>query len=156
MKKKVMLGLAMCSALLMGTASASVPNDELVVGGIEYGASAEYVRSVYGEPTEVEVKPDQAFYNGSAVEYEYGDSFELFLLDSQVRRIEIDRHNGIKTKAGIEVGSTLAQVKAAYGEPDKVRHDKYIYYSQDRSDIGFVFEIEDDKVHEIEMGYIFQ
>lgn len=156
MKKKAMLGLSMCSALLMGTASASVPNDELVVGGIEYDASAEYVRSVYGEPTEVEVKPDQEFYNGSAVEYEYGDSFELFLLNSQVRRIEIDRHNGIKTKAGIEVGSTLAQVKAAYGEPDKVRHDKYIYYSQDRSDIGFVFEIEDDKVHEIEMGYIFQ
>lgn len=154
--KKLALSLAVGSALLMGTASAAVPNDALVVGGIEYGASAEYVRSVYGDPTEVETKPQQEFYNGTAIEYEYGDSFELFLLDNQVRRIEVDRHNGIKTKAGIEVGSTLAEVKAAYGEPDKIRHDKYIYYSQDRSDIGFVFEIENDKVHEIEMGYIFQ
>ena len=32
------------------TAQASVPQDALVVGGIEYGASENYVRSVYGAP----------------------------------------------------------------------------------------------------------
>lgn len=156
MRKKWLAALVASAAMMMGSIYASVPNDELVIGGIGYGASAQYVESVYGKPSEMEVKPDQRFYNGQAYEYEYGDSLEIFFLDSQVRRIEIDRHNGLKTKAGIEVGSTLADVKAKYGEPDKVRHDKYIYYSQDRSDVGFIFEIENGLVKEIEMGYIFQ
>ena len=45
-------------------------------------------------------------------------------------------------------------MKAAYGEPDKIRGDKYIYYCDEDNSIGFVFEIENNKVDEIEMGYL--
>ena len=45
-------------------------------------------------------------------------------------------------------------VKAAYGEPDKIRGDKYIYYCDEDKSIGLVFEIENNRVDEIEMGYL--
>ena len=47
------LGISMLS---MTAVQASVPQDALVAGGIEYGASESYVRSVYGAPREVETK----------------------------------------------------------------------------------------------------
>lgn len=44
----IALGIGLLGA---GTAAqASVPQDALVVGGIEYGASENYVRSAYMEP----------------------------------------------------------------------------------------------------------
>ena len=47
----IALGIGLLGA---GTAAqASVPQDALVVGGIEYGASENYVRSVYGAPHKV-------------------------------------------------------------------------------------------------------
>lgn len=153
--KKWIPSLAVGAALTMSTTicAAAVPSSALVAGGIEYGASADYVQQVYGTPTEVETK-HHSLWNGEVTEYEYGDSFELKFVDGYVRHIEISRHNGIKTAAGIEVGSTLDAVKAAYGEPNKIRGDKYIYYCDEDKSIGLVFEIENNKVDEIEMGYL--
>ena len=147
--KKWIPSLAVGAALTMSTTicAAAVPSSALVAGGIEYGASADYVQQVYGTPTEVETK-HHSLWNGEVTEYEYGDSFELKFVDGYVR------HNGIKTAAGIEVGSTLDAVKAAYGEPDKIRGNKYIYYCDEDKSIGLVFEIENNKVDEIEMGYL--
>lgn len=105
---------------------------------IEYGASADYVQQVYGTPTEVETK-HRSLWNGEVTEYEYGDSFELKFVDGYVRHIEISRHNGITAAAGIEVSSTIDAVKAAYGEPDKIRGDKYIYARDEDTSIGLVF-----------------
>ena len=153
--KKWIPSLAVGVALTMSTTicAAAVPSSALVAGGIEYGASSDYVQQVYGTPTEVETK-HHSLWNGEVTEYEYGDSFELKFVDGYVRHIEISRHNGIKTVAGIEVGSTLDAVKVAYGEPDKIRGDKYIYYCDEDKSIGLVFEIENNKVDEIEMGYL--
>ena len=77
MKKWIPL-LAVGAALTMSTTicAAAVPSSALVAGGIEYGASADYVQQVYGTPTEVETK-HRSLWNGEVTEYEYGDSFEL-------------------------------------------------------------------------------
>ena len=153
--KKMVPMMALGVALLGNGAvsEAAVPQSELVLGGIEYNASRTYLESVYGTPTEDELKHSNLFA-GEVRELEYGDSFELLLVDGAVQNIEISRHNGIKTPKGIEVGSTLADVKAAYGEPDRVRHNDYIYYVDGNMDLGFVFEIENNKVTEIEAGLI--
>ena len=45
---------------------------------------------------------------------------------------------------------------AAYGKPDAVRGDHYIYYVNGNQTIGFVFEIEHNRVDEIEMGTIYR
>lgn len=154
--KKVFASLAAGAILTTGTAicAASVAPAALVAGGIEYGASSDYVQQVYGTPTEIETKHHHEFFNGAVTKYEYGDSFEVTFVDGLARHIEVSRHNGIKTADGIEVGSTLEAVKAAYGEPDKIHGDKYIYYCDANRDLGIVFEIENNKVDEIEIGYL--
>ena len=60
----------------------------------------------------------------------------------------------VKTPVSHAVGNLEDAVKAAYGEPDKIRGDKYIYYCDEDKSIGLVFEIENNKVDEIEMGYL--
>ena len=145
------LGLTLVGA---GTAQAAVSSDALVVGGIEYGASETYVRSVYGAPREVETKYNPAYSSGQAVEWEYGNDFDITFVDGFVRRVEIGAPNGIQTKANIAVGTDVNTLVATYGQPDVVRGDKYIYFVNGDNSIGFVFEIENNRVDEIEMGVI--
>jgi hypothetical protein len=152
--KKVALLVLSANIFSTGVAGASIPSDTLVVGGIEYGASEEYVRSIYGTPREVETKYNPFYSGGKAVEWEYGNGFDITFVDGVVRRIEIGEPNGIKTKANISVGTDVNALFAAYGAPDAIQGDHYIYYVNGDQTIGFVFEIEHNKIDEIEMGTI--
>ena len=145
------LGVSLLGA---GAAQAAVPQDALVVGGIEYGASESYVRSVYGAPREVETKFNPIYSGGQAIEWEYGNDFDIVFVDDMVQRVEIGARNGIQTKDGIAVGSNVNALIAAYGQPDAIRGDKYIYFADGDSSIGFIFEIERNHVDEIKMGVI--
>ncbi|WP_315437409.1 hypothetical protein [uncultured Selenomonas sp.] len=152
---KQIAGIAFGVSLLgSAAAEAAVPQDALVVGGIEYGASESYVRSVYGAPREVETKFDSIYAGGQGVEWEYGSDFDIVFVNDMVRRVEIGARNGIQTKDGIAVGSDVNALVAAYGQPDAIRGDKYIYYVDGDASIGFSFEIENGRVDEINMGLI--
>ena len=152
---KQIAGIALGVSLLgSAAAEAAVPQDALVVGGIEYGASESYVRSVYGAPREVETKFDSIYAGGQGVEWEYGSDFDIVFVNDMVRRVEIGARNGIQTKDGIAVGSDVNVLVAAYGQPDAIRGDKYIYYVDGDASIGFSFEIENGRVDEINMGLI--
>lgn len=152
---KAVMGLALGIELIgAGTAQAVVPQDALVVGGIEYAASESYVRSVYGAPREVETKYDDAYSAGQATAWEYGGGFDIIFDDGAARILELSAPNGIQTKAGIAVGTDVNTLIATYGQPDAVRGDDYIYYAADDRTIGFVFEIESRRVDEIKMGLI--
>ena len=55
MMKKVLLSVITGSMILAGsTCSATVPADQLVLGGIQYGASISAVESAYGTPRKSE------------------------------------------------------------------------------------------------------
>ncbi len=150
---KKIAGLAFAASLIaMGTARAAVPQDALVVGGIEYGASESYVRSVYGSPHKVETKYGASYSSGRATEWEYGRGFEIVFDDGFVRHIEVDARNGIQTRAGIAVGTDVNTLVAAYGRPDALYGDRYVYFADEDQTIGFSFEIENDCVDEITMG----
>ena len=152
---KQIAGIALGVSLLgSAAAEAAVPQDALVVGSIEYGASESYVRSVYGAPREVETKFDSIYAGGQGVEWEYGSDFDIVFVNDMVRRVEIGARNGIQTKDGIVVGSDVNALVAAYGQPDAIRGDKYIYYVDGDASIGFSFEIENGRVDEINMGLI--
>ena len=152
---KQIAGIALGVSLLgSAAAEAAVPQDALVVGGIEYGASESYVRSVYGAPREVETKFDSIYAGGQGVEWEYRSDFDIVFVNDMVRRVEIGARNGIQTKDGIAVGSDVNALVAAYGQPDAIRGDKYIYYADGDASIGFSFEIENGRVDEIDMGVI--
>ena len=152
---KQMAALALGVSLLGGAAAeAVVPQDALVVGGIEYGASASYVRSVYGAPREVETKFDSIYAGGQGVEWEYGNDFDVVFVNDMARCVEVGARNGIQTKDGIAVGSNVNVLVATYGQPDAIRGDKYIYFADGDSSIGFTFEIENGRIEEINMGLI--
>lgn len=154
MLKKKVLGLALGLTLAMGSmASATVPDSALTVGGIEYGASEAYVLSVYGTPTEREVKKNPIFA-GAVEEIEYGDSFELLLVNGAVRHVEVSRHNGLATADGVEVGMDASVLEAKYGKPDRIHGDEYIYLSESDPEVGLVFEVENGRIDEIESGLL--
>lgn len=140
--------------LLGGVVEAAVPQDALVVGGIEYGASESYVRSVYGAPREVETKYNPVYAGGQATEWEYGNGFDIIFVDGTVRQVEVGRANGLQTAANIAVGTDVSTLIATYGQPDVMRGDKYIYFVNGDSSIGFIFEIEGNRIEEFKMGEI--
>ena len=151
---KQIAGLVLGAALLGGAAEASIPQDALVVGGIEYGASESYVRSVYGAPREVETKFHPVYTGGQAIEWEYGNGFDIIFVDGAVRQVEVDKPNGVQTAANIAVGTDVNTLIAAYGQPDAIHGDTYIYFVDGDSSIGLSFEIERNRVEEIKMGLI--
>lgn len=152
---KQIAGIALGVSILgAGTAQAAVPQAALVVGGIEYGASESYVRSIYGAPREVETTFDASYAGGQGVEWEYGNDFDVIFVDGAVRQVEVGARNGIQTKDGIAVGTDANTLISVYGQPDAIRGDKYIYFSEENTSIGFTFEIENGRVNEIKMGLL--
>ena len=112
------------------------------------------MRSVYGAPHKVETEYNPFYSGGQAVEWEYGGGFDITFVDGAARRIEIDARNGIQTKENIAVGTDVNTLIAAYGQPDTIRGDDYIYFVDGDQTIGFAFEIENNRVDEIKMGVI--
>lgn len=143
----------LAGACLMGSAvcSATVPDDELQVGGIAYGTSVEYLRSVYGEPDKIET---ENHFGNRIDEYEYGQSLEFKIVDDYVCRIEVSGNNGFATKAGVAVGMDASILKEKYGEPDRIWGDDHIYRSATNPDVGLKFEVENNRITEIECGVL--
>ena len=75
-------------------------------------------------------------------------------MDGAVRQVEIGARNGVQTAANIAVGTDVNALIATYGQPDAIRGDKYIYFAEGNTSIGFTFEIENGRVDEIRMGLI--
>ena len=148
-------GLALgISFLSMTTVQASVPQDALAAGGISYGASESYVRSIYGAPREVETKYDSVYAGSHVTEWEYGSDFDITFVDGVVWQIEVGARNGIYTQDNITVGSDLSALIAAYGQPDAIHGDDYIYRVDGDNSVGLTFEIEHGRVAEFCVGTI--
>lgn len=148
-------GLALgISFLSMTAVQASVPQDALAAGGISYGASESYVRSIYGAPREVETKYDSMYAGSHVTEWEYGSDFDITFVDGVVRQIEVGARNGIYTQDNITVGSDLSALIAAYGQPDVIHGDDYIYRVDGDNSVGLTFEIEHGRVAEFCVGTI--
>lgn len=56
---------------------AAIPDSEFAIGGITIGSSADYVQSIYGEPTHISDKVPNA-EGGYSYSYAYGSSFYIF------------------------------------------------------------------------------
>ena len=88
MMKKMLLSVITGSMILAGsTCSATVPADQLVLGGIQYGASISAVESAYGAPRKSEREMESY---GEKVEYKYGNTLEFEFLNGKVVRIKAD------------------------------------------------------------------
>ena len=140
--------------IIMGTttASASVGLDALSLGGVGYGSSASYVRSIYGSPREIE-REHESGYNGVLTEYEYGDSVSIYFDKGIAKHVKVSANNGWSTPAGVAVGMDASVLRKVYGEPDYVQGDEYIYRVNGNKNLTLVFEIENNRIDEIEAGW---
>ena len=153
MMKKMLLSVVTGSMILAGsTCSATVPADQLVLGGIQYGASISAVESAYGAPrkSEREMKP-----YGDKVEYKYGNTLEFEFLNGKVVKIKADDYSDAKTKAGIGLGMDAAALKNAYGAPDAIHEEDHIYYAAGMQGIGLKFEVKYGKITDIKVGSLY-
>ena len=153
MIKTTLLTVTMGAMLLAGsTCSATVPADQMVLGGIQYGASISAVESAYGKPRKSE--REMKSY-GEKVEYKYGNTLEFEFVNGKLVKIKADDFSDAKTKAGIGLGADLAALKAAYGEPYFTHKEDYIYYVAGQQGIGLEFEVKYGKVMEIKCGSLY-
>ena len=142
MMKKMLLSVITGSMILAGsTCSATVPADQLVLGGIQYGASISAVESAYGAPRKVE--------------YKYGNTLEFEFLNGKVVKIKADDYSDAKTKAGIGLGMDAAALKNAYGAPDAIHEEDHIYYAAGMQGIGLKFEVKYGKITDIKCGSLY-
>ena len=78
---------------------ASIPESEIGIGGITFHASADYVKSIYGEPDNVTTTYNHVLWSGKIDNYYYGDSFHIVLRNDQVIWLGSTANNGLATPA---------------------------------------------------------
>lgn len=148
LKKWICTTLTMVCMIVGTTAFASIPDSEFSLGGITVGSSADYVKSLYGEPDKdsgVRPGPDGNYY-----EYTYGSSLRIeFNANSNtVTGIFVMANNGFSTPAGITVGMDADVITQLYGTPFK--NDRgIISYHEDGKWI--VFTTRNGKITEIKI-----
>ena len=70
--KKILVFLVVSLFITFNTCLANISQDEVALGGIKLGATPEYVKSVYGEPSSYINLPN----NG--IIYNYNDTFKIY------------------------------------------------------------------------------
>lgn len=130
--KKLLLCFSTLIVLLSAVCTASpIPENRFAIGGIAPNSSPNYVKSIYGLPSERKSVPSA---EGGCIQWSYNGTFIISFVDNVVKNITVKANNGIATADGIHVGSTVADLKAAYGEPIRIRYIpdnnkvKHMYY----------------------------
>ena len=147
MKRCVMLSLIAVLLLAANICSAArLPDADYALGGIKLGDSADFVKSVYGEPEWV--KRHEGTPGSGDVPlwiYHYGDSFVVGVNAETMHVVAImtSMDNGIETPRGIHVGSTLTDLQRAYGSlPRAVPANGGYQYSFGWAQIKLVFYVD--------------
>lgn len=118
-----------------------IPKAEAALGGIQIGATVDYVRSIYGEPTKERVL--DGHWCGYTLEWTYGETFTIEFANGKVENITVTADNGIKTPAGFAVGQNISGPLAYYGEdtmeyPVKRHQTSYNFYASIGNGLNFM------------------
>ena len=134
--KKVLSLLTFLSVFSLCTLASAyyIPREEIALGGIFVGASPEYVKSVYGEPTQSESGYDTMGY--PTITYTYNDTFKVRFYhgaDWWAGVVETTANNGIGTPAGVRVGMPASVLDKYYGKAVLDRHNGRLIKSYEGS-----------------------
>jgi len=150
-KKKFLISTLLSFFLLLlmsiSICSASIEVTEIGIGGIPYHASADYIKSIYGEPDNVTTTHNHALWSGKIDNYYYGDSFQIVLRNDQVIWLGSTANNGLATPAGIKVGMKASMLTDVYatGAPRRDRYGNiisYYYRSIQNEYLGLKFDVD--------------
>lgn len=110
-----LVGSVICSAAPRWK---EIPVADMAVGGITLGADESYVRSIYGEPTDISYESNRRRAGPiNTKTFTYGKTFIIvFNTEShKVWEVKSTGNNGLKTPAGFTVGMNLSDVLDHYG-----------------------------------------
>jgi hypothetical protein len=94
---------------------ANILSHELTVEGVGLGSSKEELERIFGKPDKVVNAPQQnvEFYSYTSRGVEVG-----IASDNKVHTLAVSGPSTAKTQKGIGIGSSMDEVKKAYGEAD--------------------------------------
>ena len=146
--KKIGFTAVFLALIMSATCYASLPSNEIAIGGIQIGAPIANVFAAYGQPTRTENQGYKYYYFGKTICIRSnGKANEL------VDYLNSTGNNGWNTPAGIHVGSTRKEVVNAYGTPDSASEFKgimsFAYKNRDNELQSLNFKIKNDKVVEM-------
>lgn len=101
---------------------ASVPDSEISLGGIYFGASMQYVKSIYGTP------------------------------DKKVITVYVSENNGFATPAGVIVGMDYTVPQKLYGAPDNHGSSYLFYARESNPYEGLSFHLHEGIITAIAIG----
>ena len=144
-----LLTLVMCS--MVGTecfASKAIDEDHAAIGGITLGSRTEYVESIYGAPNKILETED-----GRAVEWYYGDTFQMRFVDDRAVFVCSSGNNGLNTPDDVGVGMKSRLIKKIFGRPnEKFKFDLRQVYVYDIKGAGrMMFVLNDGWITEIRL-----
>lgn len=107
----------MAAQICLAAPIRDVPRDDIAIGGIQFGASYEYVRSIYGEPDRVLIENGKEYEPRLLSHWYYGDSFTVTFDEDRgtVYKIKSNGRNGLKIPLGVAVGNNIYTVEEHYG-----------------------------------------
>ncbi len=133
-------------------ALASVPDSELSLGGVYFGASMQYVESMYGAPDKKSTTHEHPLWRGEVTTWKYGDSVIVTFSDKKVINVHISATNGFSTPAGVVVGMDYTIPEKLYGAPDKYG-SSYLFYQRENNPYeGLAFHLHEGIITAISIG----
>lgn len=140
---KFLTAIILSAFLLVGNSfcSASMPRNEMYLGGLTFGSSTVQFLKMYGKPTKTEGGIEHMY------DCHYGDSVSIGYnaYTNKIFEIIVTENNGWNTPKGLAVGMTIDKALELYGESDFVQSgaDKtvYAYFHSNGKENDFCFII---------------
>ena len=146
MLKKFLTMVILSAFLFAGNSfcSASMPRNEMFLGGLTFGSPTAQILRMYGAPDKTEGGIEHLY------SCRYGDSVKLSYNAhiNKIFEVIVTENNGWTTPAGLSVGMTFDKAVELYGDADfaKFGNDKtvYIYFHSNGNvkDFGFMIVVD--------------
>lgn len=156
---KSIIMIVMFLFICMTTSFASIPRNDMVIGGITIGSSLDYVEQVYGSPNEL-YYGDGDWLTGQSLTYKYVNGNNLFKVvagtkGNSNRRVYsiVCRERGLYTPKGLSVGMNFNEVKKIYGNGTSLKKnmvvlpiDKCRYYEYNSGSNSMQFTVDSNNI----------
>ena len=134
-KKLAVMGIATLAMTVSATGFAQISRSEININGIYCGYPFSEIINRFGQPIDKRDRPPKGYT------YTFRSGTSVFTVNSSgmgpISGMSVTSGRDFLTKAGIGIGSSLSDVKAAYGEPD-------YSWNESTNMIQYFTEVEDD------------
>ena len=112
----------------MPSCSAQIASERVALGGIQVGATIDYVKSIYGEPSRIE-SAYVGMLDETITTHHYGETLSIAYDEQRrVHGIRSTGNNGFATPDGVSVGMDVSVLQKVYGKSDDVVPSKTTRY----------------------------